>query len=93
MNKLSKEQLHTLHETYRTRLLDDCIPFWIKHGVDSKCGGLMTCLDRQGHVIDTDKGVWLQGRFAWMLGHLHNTLEKKNEWAVHAAHTLSLIHI
>jgi len=91
MNKLSKEQLITLHETYRTRLLDDCIPFWIHHGADREQGGLMTCLDRQGNVIDTDKGVWLQGRFAWMLGHLHNTLEDKGEWSVHAAHTIRFL--
>ena len=54
MNKLSKEQLLSLHETYRARLLDDCIPFWIKNGADRECGGLMSCLDRQGNVIDTD---------------------------------------
>ena len=36
--------------------------------------------DRDGSLIDDDKSVWLQGRFAWMLATLCNTVEKKAEW-------------
>ncbi len=48
----------------------------------------MTSLDYDGTVIDTDKGVWQQGRFTWMLATLYNEVEKRNEWldlAIHGA--------
>ena len=38
---------------YRDGLLDDCVPFWLRHGLDREHGGVMTCLDREGRVLDT----------------------------------------
>ncbi len=35
---------------------NDVLPFWIRHGVDQKFGGFFSSLDRDGTVIDTDKG-------------------------------------
>ena len=40
----------------------------------------MMSLDREGHVIDTDKGVWQQCRFTWLLGELYNNVEPRDEW-------------
>ncbi|MBQ6337661.1 MAG: AGE family epimerase/isomerase, partial [Kiritimatiellae bacterium] len=80
-----------LHEIYRHGLLEDTIPFWTTHGYDREYGGIMTGLDRQGHVIDTDKGVWQQGRFAWMLGWLYNNVEKRPEWLEMAKGTLDFM--
>ena len=65
---------------YRDTLLDDVMPFWLRHGVDREHGGILTCLDRDGSVVDTDKSVWFQGRAAWMFATLHNTLEPRAEW-------------
>ena len=65
---------------YRDTLLDDVMPFWLRHGVDPEHGGILTCLDRDGSVVDTDKSVWFQGRAAWMFATLHNTLEPRAEW-------------
>ncbi len=65
---------------YRDALLLDVIPFWLRHGLDRECGGLLTALDRDGTVIDTDKSIWFQGRGAWMFATLYNTVEKKSEW-------------
>lgn len=62
-----------LTQVYRDGLLGDVLPFWLRHGVDRKYGGFLTCLDRDGTVIDTDKGVWQQGRFTWLLGELFNS--------------------
>ena len=31
-------------------------------------------------MIDDDKAVWIQGRAAWLLATLYNTVEKKQEW-------------
>lgn len=60
---------------YRDGLLQDVLPFWIEHGVDREHGGYMTSLNRDGTAIDTDKGIWQQGRFAWLLGELYNNVK------------------
>ena len=65
---------------YRTALLEDIIPFWLRHGWDRDHGGLLSCLDRDGTVIDTDKSIWAQGRTAWMMATLFNTMEPREEW-------------
>ncbi|MCA9175200.1 MAG: AGE family epimerase/isomerase [Planctomycetales bacterium] len=66
--------------TYRDGLLHDTLPFWTRHCVDREYGGFMTSLHRDGTVIDTDKGVWQQGRFTWLLGELYNNVEPREEW-------------
>ncbi len=55
-----------LSEFYRDALMRDVIPFWLRHGIDRDHGGVLTCLDRDGTVIDDDKSIWFQGRAAWM---------------------------
>lgn len=75
-----------LIETYRDGLLNDTLPFWLRFGVDREFGGFMTCLDRDGTVVDTDKCVWQQGRFTWLLGELYNNVEKRDEWLQAALH-------
>ena len=73
----SRAQLAAL---YRETLLRDVMPFWLRHGMDREHGGILTCLDRDGRVVDTDKSVWFQGRAAWMFATLHNTLDPHAEW-------------
>jgi N-acylglucosamine 2-epimerase len=65
---------------YRTTLLDDVIPFWLRHGLDREHGGIFTALDRDGALLDSDKSVWFQGRAGWMFGTLFNTVEQRPEW-------------
>jgi N-acylglucosamine 2-epimerase len=65
---------------YRDALIDDVIPFWIRHGLDREHGGYLTALDRDGSVVDTDKSIWFQGRGAWMFATLYNTVDKRPEW-------------
>ena len=65
---------------YRGTLLGDIIPFWLRHGMDREHGGIITSLDRDGTIIDTDKSVWFQGRAGWMFSTLFNTVEKRPEW-------------
>ena len=52
----------------------------MKHGVDHEYGGVITALDRDGAILDTDKSVWFQGRGAWMLATLYNTVAPRSEW-------------
>ncbi len=65
---------------YRATLLEDVMPFWLRHGLDREHGGICTALDRDGSLLDTDKSVWFQGRAGWMFATLYNTVEKRPEW-------------
>jgi len=66
--------------TYRSELLGNVMPFWMKHGFDRKHGGVYTCLDRDGSLMDSTKSVWFQGRFGWMAAYAYNHVEKNPEW-------------
>ncbi|MCR9118049.1 MAG: AGE family epimerase/isomerase [bacterium] len=71
---------------YRDGLLSDTLPFWIEHCIDREQGGFMMSLSREGAVIDTDKSVWQQGRFTWLLAELYNNVEPRDEWLELALH-------
>jgi N-acylglucosamine 2-epimerase len=90
MNERASD-LSALGETYRRGLLDDVVPFWMRHGVDREFGGLLTGLDHDGTVIDTDKAIWLQGRAAWTLSTLHQKVEPRPEWLAAALSCLAFI--
>jgi N-acylglucosamine 2-epimerase len=70
----------TLTEFYRRTLLEDVVPFWLRHGLDREHGGILTALDRDGALLDSDKSVWFQGRAAWMFATLHDSVEPRVEW-------------
>jgi N-acylglucosamine 2-epimerase len=69
-----------LAELYRETLLNDVMPFWLRHGLDREHGGICTALDRDGSLLDSDKSVWFQGRAGWMFATLYNTVEPRAEW-------------
>jgi N-acylglucosamine 2-epimerase len=69
-----------LMNTCCSSLLEDVVPFWIRHSVDRDLGGIMTCVDRRGKIVDTDKLMWQQCRWAWLLGELYNNVEQNSEW-------------
>jgi N-acylglucosamine 2-epimerase len=69
-----------LLDVYRDGLLNDTLPFWLEHALDESRGGYFSALDRDGTVIDTDKAVWIQGRFAWLLATLYVQVEQRPEW-------------
>lgn len=54
--------------------------FWLKHGLDKKHGGIYTCLNRDGSLMDTTKSVWFQGRFGFIAAYAYNRIEKRQEW-------------
>lgn len=56
------------------------MPFWLKNGLDRVNGGIYTCLDRDGSLIDSTKSVWFQGRFAFVCSFAYNTIEKNPEY-------------
>jgi N-acylglucosamine 2-epimerase len=69
-----------LAEQYKKELLENVVPFWLDRSPDKEYGGYFSCLDREGHVFDTDKFVWLQGREVWLFSMLCNQMEQKQEW-------------
>ncbi len=82
---MNEQRRQELIRCYRDGLLLDTLPFWIKHAVDREHGGIMTSLDRDGSVVDSDKGVWQQGRFTWLMGELYNNTSEtqfanRDEW-------------
>ena len=68
---MDQERIQNLIQVYRDGLLEDTLPFWLPGCEDRECGGFFTALDREGTVIDTDKAIWAQGRFTWLLATLH----------------------
>jgi N-acylglucosamine 2-epimerase len=77
----------TLTADNARRALDDCLGFWLEHGLDNVHGGLYTHLDRHGVVFDTDKSIWAQGRWAWVLERCNEVLgvDDKRSAAAHSA--------
>lgn len=67
-------------KTYRDGLINDIMPFWLKNGLDRVNGGVYTCLDRDGSIIDTTKSVWFQGRFGFIAAFAYNNIENNPEW-------------
>ena len=85
------DERRRLRDAYRDGLLHDTIPFWFPRSVDEEHGGFLTCFDRDGSLLQTDKSVWFQGRFSWMLATLYNTVERREDWLRLARHGLDFI--
>lgn len=67
-------------ETYRRWLLDDILPFWLKFGLDRENGGVYTCLDREGRLMDSTKSVWFQGRCGFVYAFAYNNIVRRPEF-------------
>ena len=89
--RLDSQHLAPLLSVYRDGLLDDTLPFWIPRAIDRQHGGYITSLDADGTIIHPDKPVWFQGRFAWLLATLYNTVERRPEWLELARHGIEFI--
>ncbi len=86
-----KEYIKQWAESYKTDLTENIMPFWMEHGWDKVNGGVYTCLDRDGSLIDTTKSVWFQGRFAFICAYAYNNVEKNPMWLEAAKSTLDFI--
>ncbi len=78
-------------ECYREDLVTNIMPFWMQHGVDREHGGVYTCVDRDGTLMDTTKSVWFQGRFAYICAYAYNHIEQRAEWLDAAKSTIDFI--
>lgn len=66
--------------SYQHDFTENIMPFWMKYGLDRKHGGVYTCIDREGRLIDTTKSVWFQGRFGFIAAYAYNNMERNPEW-------------
>ena len=85
------EYLNGWAQQYRDDLVNNIMPFWLKNGLDRVNGGVYTCVDRDGSLIDSTKSVWFQGRFAFVCSFAYNTVEKNPEWLAAAKSTIDFI--
>ena len=76
----NKQYLLDCAKTYREDLINNIMPFWLKNGLDTVNGGVYTCVDRDGSIIDTTKSVWFQGRFGFIAAFAYNNIENNPEW-------------
>jgi N-acylglucosamine 2-epimerase len=89
---LSDEGVRGLSQLYLDGLINDVVPFWFPRSVDEVHGGFMFARDRDGTLLDTDKGIWQQGRAAWLLATLYNEVEPRPEWLQWARHGIDFLH-
>lgn len=78
-------------DRYRQDLINNIMPFWLNNGLDLENGGIYTCLDREGKIMDRTKSVWFQGRFAFVCSYAYNTIDKREEWLDAARRTIEFI--
>lgn len=74
------EYLKGWADSYKTDLSVNIMPFWLRYGLDHKHGGVYTCVNRDGSLMDTTKSVWFQGRFGFVAANAYNTIDKNPEW-------------
>lgn len=86
-----KEYIRHWADIYKKDLTENIMPFWMSHGWDRENGGVYTCLNRDGSLMDTTKSVWFQGRFAFVCAFAYNNVEKNPEWLAAAKSTIDFI--
>ena len=66
--------------SYKDDIINNIMPFWMKYGLDREHGGVYTCVNRDGSLMDTTKSVWFQGRFGFIAAYAYNNIEKNPQW-------------
>ena len=87
----NKEYIAKCADIYHAGLVKDIMPFWLKNGMDPVYGGVYTCLDRDGSIMDTTKSVWFQGRCGFIFAFAYNHVEHNPEWLAASRSCLDFI--
>lgn len=86
-----KEYINGWADSYKHDLTENIMPFWMEHGLDRQHGGVYTCLNRDGSLMDSTKSVWFQGRFAFVCAYAYNNVAKNKEWLDAAKSSIDFI--
>jgi N-acylglucosamine 2-epimerase len=81
----------SLFSQYRKLLLDDVVPFWLKHGIDWEHGGVLSCMRDDGSIASGDKYIWSQARSVWTFSALYNRVEKRPEFLAVAENSIKFL--
>ncbi|MBD5308337.1 MAG: N-acylglucosamine 2-epimerase [Bacteroides sp.] len=76
---------------YLNDLTADILPFWLEHGADPVNGGVYTCVDREGKLMDTTKSVWFQGRCGFIYSYAYNNVRQSPEYLTMAKSCIDFI--
>ena len=81
---MEKKDIPSYLNNWKNRYISDrtgnILPFWLTNGIDKKNGGIYTCLDREGRLMDSTKSVWFQGRAAFTFSYAYNNIVKTDEY-------------
>ena len=88
---MNKQNIEHYLNIYKTGLLEDILPFWSRHAIDLEDGGFTFCLNRDGSLLDTDKGVWQTARYTWMILTMYNEVERREEWLKTGMHGIDFL--
>ncbi len=64
----------------REFLLDNVLPFWMKHAIDRECGGLINHISEDGGIYGYEKNAWFAGRTMYTYSLAYNELDKNPEY-------------
>lgn len=68
------------YQFFTNHLKSNILPFWIENAIDTQYGGVFTCFNNKGDtLLSTDKYVWSQGRFIWVLSKLAELYPKERK--------------
>jgi N-acylglucosamine 2-epimerase len=81
----------SVYNQYRNLLLDDVVPFWFKHGIDWKHGGVLSCMRDDGSIVNGDKYIWSQARSVWTFSALYNRVDKRPEFLAAAENSVKFL--
>ena len=76
----TRKYLTACMEQSCSELTENILPFWMEHGLDRVNGGVYTCLDRDGSLIDPTKSVWFQGRFGFTAALAYNNIKRDPDY-------------
>lgn len=83
---MNRNRMLELRDCYRHALMDDILPFWMRHIRDDEMGGYLHHIDADGRTVSTDKCFWVIGRTVWIYSLCYNEIEKRPEWLDFARH-------
>lgn len=73
-----------LRDFYRNHLVLDVMPFWDRHAIDRKLGGIFTGIRNDGSIVTRNKFLWSNARAIYTYAVLYNRIEKRPEWLENA---------
>lgn len=75
-----KSQSSQIAQFYRKLLCEEILPWWTRHAIDDKYGGICSCIKDDGEIISYDKYVWSQVRALWTFSATCNRVQATEEW-------------